>query len=76
MTNAAVSRSGARYLQIGDVRGRIRTPRNIALVPSVLFYDMPKHLLYLQQMLRDFELGEHLLLIGNQAGAHSLTAVC
>jgi hypothetical protein len=35
-------------------------------VPSVLFYDMPKHILYLQQMLRDFELGEHLLLIGNQ----------
>ncbi|KAF4526552.1 hypothetical protein B566_EDAN009123 [Ephemera danica] len=35
-------------------------------VPDVLFYDVPQHLAVLEWLLQDFQLGEHLLLVGNQ----------
>lgn len=53
-------------LSIGDVSVPILAPSNPALVPSVLFFDVPMHTELLRRMLVDFSLGEHLLLIGNQ----------
>ncbi|CAG7731784.1 unnamed protein product [Allacma fusca] len=35
-------------------------------VPHVLFYDIQQHILALEQLLRDYILGDHLLLVGNQ----------
>jgi len=53
-------------LAIGDVKVPIHEPSNPLLVPQTLFYDNPRQTKILQDMLVDFELGEHLLLIGNQ----------
>jgi hypothetical protein len=36
-------------------------------VPETLFYDTPQNLAVMEAMLQDFLLGEHLLLVGNQA---------
>ena len=58
--------SGARVLRIGSTVAPVATPQNAALVPDVLFFDMPKHVALLEDMLKDMLLGEHLLLIGNQ----------
>eukprot|EP01062_Namystynia_karyoxenos_P006370 TRINITY_DN1222_c0_g1_i1.p1 TRINITY_DN1222_c0_g1~~TRINITY_DN1222_c0_g1_i1.p1 ORF type:complete len:1879 (+),score=516.05 TRINITY_DN1222_c0_g1_i1:79-5637(+) len=54
------------WLTIGTVRAPISIPRNPALVPDILFYDIPMHTRMLESLLEDFMLGEHLLLIGNQ----------
>lgn len=35
-------------------------------VPDVLFYDNVQHMVVMEDMLKDFVLGEHLLLVGNQ----------
>ncbi|XP_012146606.2 von Willebrand factor A domain-containing protein c12.2 isoform X1 [Megachile rotundata] len=35
-------------------------------VPDVLFYDVPQHVALLENLLQDFSLGQHLLLVGNQ----------
>lgn len=35
-------------------------------VPNVLFYDVPQHLSLMETLLQDFQLGSHLLLVGNQ----------
>lgn len=35
-------------------------------MPSVLFYENPQHTAILRDLARDFRLGSHLLLIGNQ----------
>lgn len=35
-------------------------------VPNVLFYDVPQHLQLMETLLQDFQLGSHLLLVGNQ----------
>lgn len=35
-------------------------------VPDVLFYDVPQHVKLLEYLLQDFNLGENLLLVGNQ----------
>lgn len=35
-------------------------------VPNVLFYDVPQHLELMETLLQDFQLGSHLLLVGNQ----------
>merc|ERR1719272_1773364 len=51
---------------IGDVSVPITPALDPALVPSVLFYDVPMHIALLRRMMVDFSLGEHLLLIGNQ----------
>jgi MoxR-like ATPase len=54
-------------LQIGNVSFPRCTPTNPELVPQVLFYDIPKHVWHLQDLLRDLSLPEkHVLLIGTQ----------
>ncbi|KAL3080777.1 hypothetical protein niasHS_014882 [Heterodera schachtii] len=41
-------------------------PADEAMIPSTLFFDNPQHLIVMANMARDFHLGAHLLLIGNQ----------
>lgn len=53
-------------LIIGDVKAKINEPMNRALVPNVLFYEIPKHTFFLRELLKDIILGENALLLGNQ----------
>ena len=59
-------KDGVEYFQIGEVEAPIRTDTDPALVPKVLFYQNHKQTLILQEILKDYILGENLLLIGNQ----------
>ena len=61
-------------LRIGEVRVSVSEPESPELVPEVLFFDIPSHTLILRSMLKDFLLGEHMLLMGNQGvGKNKLT---
>ncbi|XP_060945197.1 von Willebrand factor A domain-containing protein 8 [Limanda limanda] len=53
-------------LTIGSVSAPIYKPSEKMKVPDVLFYDNPQHMKVMEDMLKDFLLGEHLLLVGNQ----------
>jgi von Willebrand factor A domain-containing protein 8 len=54
-------------VSIGGVELARDRPQNPALVPHVLFYDIPKHRVLLRELFKDLACGErHLLLIGNQ----------
>jgi hypothetical protein len=57
---------GREEVVIGEVHVPRRIPRVPALIPKTLFFPVPRHVRRLQDMLKDFALGEHLLLIGNQ----------
>lgn len=53
-------------LTIGSVSAPVYNPDVKLKVPDVLFYDNPQHMKVMEDMLKDFLLGEHLLLVGNQ----------
>ncbi|KAK5860620.1 hypothetical protein PBY51_022082 [Eleginops maclovinus] len=53
-------------LTIGSVSAPVYTPTEKMKIPDVLFYDNPQHMMVMEDMLKDFLLGEHLLLVGNQ----------
>jgi von Willebrand factor A domain-containing protein 8 len=53
-------------IRIGDTIASVFTPKVQALVPEIIFYNIPKHTQILELMLKDYLLGEHLLLIGSQ----------
>uniref|UniRef100_H2MDU3 von Willebrand factor A domain-containing protein 8 n=1 Tax=Oryzias latipes TaxID=8090 RepID=H2MDU3_ORYLA len=53
-------------LTIGKVSSPIYSSVQNLKVPDVLFYDNPQHIMVMEDMLKDFLLGEHLLLVGNQ----------
>lgn len=53
-------------LRIGQTTVPVFNPENKTKVPDVLFYDNPQHLSVMEDMLKDFTLGENLLLVGNQ----------
>ncbi|GAB5566369.1 von Willebrand factor A domain-containing protein 8 isoform X1 [Prionailurus iriomotensis] len=53
-------------LRIGAVTAPIYNARERMKVPDVLFYDNIQHMIVMEDMLKDFLLGEHLLLVGNQ----------
>uniref|UniRef100_A0A1A7X2M3 von Willebrand factor A domain-containing protein 8 n=3 Tax=Iconisemion striatum TaxID=60296 RepID=A0A1A7X2M3_9TELE len=53
-------------LTIGKVITPVYSPDQKMKVPDVLFYDNPQHVMVMEDMLKDFLLGEHLLLVGNQ----------
>ncbi|RVE58198.1 hypothetical protein OJAV_G00206850 [Oryzias javanicus] len=53
-------------LTIGKVSAPIYSSAQKLKVPDVLFYDNPQHIMVMEDMLKDFLLGEHLLLVGNQ----------
>ncbi|XP_078484002.1 von Willebrand factor A domain-containing protein 8 isoform X2 [Ciona intestinalis] len=59
-------------LKIGEVSspvytgGNVEAESSVAKVPDVLFYDNAQHLSVMRDMLQDYNLGEHILLVGNQ----------
>uniref|UniRef100_A0A8C2ZYH6 von Willebrand factor A domain-containing protein 8 n=1 Tax=Cyclopterus lumpus TaxID=8103 RepID=A0A8C2ZYH6_CYCLU len=53
-------------LTIGNVSAPVYSAAEKMKVPDVLFYDNPQHMMVMEDMLKDFLLGEHLLLVGNQ----------
>ncbi|XP_006837671.1 PREDICTED: von Willebrand factor A domain-containing protein 8-like [Chrysochloris asiatica] len=53
-------------LRIGAVSAPVFNAHEKMKVPDVLFYDNVQHMKVMEDMLKDFLLGEHLLLIGNQ----------
>ena len=53
-------------LAIGNVQVDILPAKDPLLVPDILFYDNPRQTQMMKEMLRDWQCGQHLLLIGNQ----------
>lgn len=53
-------------LTIGNVSVPLHNPEEKMKVPDVLFYENTQHMQVMEDLLKDFVLGEHLLLIGNQ----------
>ncbi|XP_041921214.1 von Willebrand factor A domain-containing protein 8 isoform X1 [Alosa sapidissima] len=53
-------------LTIGSVSVPVYKPDEKMKVPDVLFYENLQHMIVMEDMLKDFLLGEHLLLVGNQ----------
>ncbi|CAL1547451.1 unnamed protein product [Lymnaea stagnalis] len=53
-------------VRIGETTVPVYNPQNKTKVPDILFYENPQHLAVMEDMLKDFTLGEHLLLVGNQ----------
>ncbi|XP_044304134.1 von Willebrand factor A domain-containing protein 8 isoform X2 [Varanus komodoensis] len=53
-------------LRIGTVSIPVYNPHERMKVPDVLFYENTQHMMVMEDMLKDFLLGEHLLLVGNQ----------
>ena len=61
-------------LTVGDVSVPIRTPGDARLVPSPAFVAIEDHVTLLRDMLSDWSLGQHLLLLGRQGvGKNKLT---
>ncbi|XP_016319191.1 von Willebrand factor A domain-containing protein 8-like [Sinocyclocheilus anshuiensis] len=58
-------------LTIGNVSVPVYSPDEKRKVPDVLFYENVQHMMVMQDMLKDFLLGEHLLLVGNQVNEDS-----
>nr|XP_056718077.1 von Willebrand factor A domain-containing protein 8 [Euleptes europaea] len=53
-------------LRIGAASIPVHNPNERMKVPDVLFYENTQHMMVMEDMLKDFLLGEHLLLVGNQ----------
>uniref|UniRef100_A0A672IEL6 von Willebrand factor A domain containing 8 n=1 Tax=Salarias fasciatus TaxID=181472 RepID=A0A672IEL6_SALFA len=64
LTNCSIQTNGV--LTIGEVSAPVYNPSEKMKIPDVLFYDNPQHMMVMEDMLKDFLLGEHLLLVGNQ----------
>ncbi|KAI1297032.1 von Willebrand factor A domain-containing protein 8 [Mortierella claussenii] len=60
------SRESPKSLRIGAIEESVRQDSNPVLIPNIIFHENPKQTEILMEMLKDFQLGEHLLLIGNQ----------
>lgn len=61
-------------LTIGNVSAPVRKGGNAALIPSVRFFPVDAHKQMLMEILKDWNAGEHILLIGNQGvGKNVLT---
>ena len=53
-------------LTLGNTSVDLYKPDSKTKIPETLFYDTFQNIASMEQMLRDFLLGEHLLLVGNQ----------
>lgn len=53
-------------LTIGQTTTKRYETDYVTKVPDVIFFDVPQHVQLLEQLLQDFLLGNHLLLVGNQ----------
>ena len=61
-------------LTIGDIVYQKTVPNNPELVPNIVFFEIPSHTHILYSMLKDYMLGEHVLLMGDQGvGKNKLT---
>lgn len=60
------SRENPKTVRIGRVTEPVFENGDPMLIPHVVFHENPAQTLVLQEMLKDYQLGEHLLLIGNQ----------
>ncbi|ORZ15094.1 AAA domain-domain-containing protein [Absidia repens] len=68
------SRQNPEKVRIGDIEEPVNQGGNPMLIPSVVFHENPSHTEILMEMLKDYQLGDHLLLIGNQGvGKNKLT---
>ena len=65
-TGVAITQLNPSLVQVGSVRVEIQQPRNPELVPEIVFFEIPRHTVILEAMLKDWTLREHLLLVGNQ----------
>ncbi|ORZ40870.1 AAA domain-domain-containing protein [Catenaria anguillulae PL171] len=61
-----VERDGGTRLDIGGVCAPIKMNADPLLIPHTLFYENPRHLRVLRDVLKDWVRGDHILLIGNQ----------
>ena len=62
-----VEKEGSRtFVTIGEVKVAVNIPKNPSLVPDVVFFDIPKHIQIMKQIMKDFLQGENILLVGNQ----------
>ncbi|ORX55569.1 hypothetical protein DM01DRAFT_1334962 [Hesseltinella vesiculosa] len=59
------TRENAKTVRIGDIEEAVKGG-DAMLIPNVVFHENPAHNEILMEMLKDYQLGEHLLLIGNQ----------
>ncbi|XP_063587792.1 von Willebrand factor A domain-containing protein 8-like [Penaeus indicus] len=53
-------------LRIGDTHCKVYEPDTNTKIPDTLFFDIQQHVAVLENMLQDWLLGDHLLLVGNQ----------
>lgn len=53
-------------LTIGNTQMEIYKPENFTKVPKIEFHNVPHHLRLMERLMQDFQLGYHLLLVGNQ----------
>lgn len=60
------SRDAPEQIRIGNVSEPVFKGGNPMLIPNVVFHENPAHTEILREMLKDYQLGDHLLLIGNQ----------
>ncbi|RCI00345.1 von Willebrand factor A domain-containing protein 8, partial [Rhizopus stolonifer] len=60
------SREVPEHIRIGNVIEPVFKGGNPMLIPNVVFHENPAHTEILKEMLKDYQLGDHLLLIGNQ----------
>ncbi|KAI8350392.1 AAA domain-containing protein [Blakeslea trispora] len=60
------SRDCPEQIRIGNVIEPVFKGGNPMLIPNVVFHENPAHTEILKEMLKDYQLGDHLLLIGNQ----------
>ncbi|KAI8991241.1 AAA domain-containing protein [Mycotypha africana] len=60
------SREAPKQIRIGNVVEPVFMGGNPMLIPKVVFHENPAHTEILKEMLKDYQLGDHLLLIGNQ----------
>ncbi|CAO3595524.1 unnamed protein product [Absidia cylindrospora] len=60
------SRENAELVRIGNIEEPVFKGGNPMLIPNVVFHENPAHTEILMEMLKDYQLGDHLLLIGNQ----------
>lgn len=59
-------KTGASLLNIGSISAVIKHCSNPLLVPQIIFYENQRQTITLENILKDWIVGEHLLLIGNQ----------
>lgn len=53
-------------LTIGSTSTGLYETEALTKVPDIVFFDVPQHIVLLEQLLQDFLIGNHLLLVGNQ----------